>query len=82
MSARPRIRGDHGTAAPMFLAGPMVRPGLLGNHPSLTDLDNGDLKFNLDFRSVYAGLLQDWLKADDREILKGSFRPARVVSSR
>lgn len=72
---------DHGTAAPMFLAGPMVRPGLLGEHPSLTDLDNGDLKFNLDFRSVYAGLLQDWLKADDREILKGSFRPAKVVTT-
>jgi len=73
---------DHGTAAPMFLAGPMVRPGLLGDHPSLSDLDNGDLKFNLDFRSVYAGLLQDWLKADDRQILRGSFRPARVVASK
>lgn len=71
---------DHGTAAPMFLAGPMVRPGLIGDHPSLTDLDNGDLKFKVDFRSVYAGMLQDWLKADDRQILKGTFRPARVVA--
>ncbi|MFM9958646.1 MAG: DUF1501 domain-containing protein [Phycisphaerales bacterium] len=70
---------DHGTAAPMFLAGPMVRPGVLGNHPSLTDLDNGDLKFTADFRSVYAGILQQWLRADPEKVLEGRFAAAKVV---
>jgi uncharacterized protein (DUF1501 family) len=71
---------DHGTAAPMFLMGPMVRPGILGDHPSLTDLDNGDLKFNVDFRSVYSAILEDWLKADSKKILKGEFRPAKIFN--
>lgn len=70
---------DHGTAAPMFLAGPMVRPGVLGKHPSLTDLDNGDLKYTSDFRSVYAGILQQWLKADAEKILDGRYQAAKLV---
>ncbi len=70
---------DHGTAAPMFLAGPMVRPGLLGKHPSLTDLDDGDLKFTTDFRAVYAGILQHWLSADPRQILPASVRPMEIL---
>jgi uncharacterized protein (DUF1501 family) len=70
---------DHGTAAPMFLFGPMVKPGLLGEHPSLTDLDDGDLKYTTDFRSVYAGILEQWLKADPKEILEGSFRAMGVI---
>jgi uncharacterized protein (DUF1501 family) len=67
---------DHGTAAPVFLAGPMVRPGLIGDHPSLTDLDDGDLKHQLDFRSVYAGILKDWLQAKPEDVLGRTFRPA------
>lgn len=70
---------DHGTAAPMLLAGPMVRPGVLGRHPSLTDLDQGDLKYTLDFRSVYAAILEDWLKADSKAVLGSTFRPAKVI---
>jgi len=70
---------DHGTAAPMFLVGPMVRPGVIGQHPSLRDLDDGDLKHTLDFRSVYAGLLEGWMKADSKVILEGSYRPLPVV---
>jgi uncharacterized protein (DUF1501 family) len=70
---------DHGTAAPMFFFGPMVRRGVIGEHPSLRDLDSGDLKFRVDFRSVYAGVLKQWLQADDRAILKGSYRAAEVV---
>lgn len=72
---------DHGTAAPMFLAGPMVRSGLLGTYPSLTDLDEGDLKFTTDFRCVYAGILEQWLKADSKKILQGNFRPVDVVAA-
>ena len=64
---------DHGTAAPMFLVGPNIRPGVWGNHPSLTDLDQGDLKFGVDFRSVYASLLEDWIKAPSEKVLRGKF---------
>lgn len=70
---------DHGTAAPMFLCGPMVRAGIHGDHPSLKDLDSGDLKFHTDFRTVYAAVLEHWLNADARAILNGSFRPAKVL---
>jgi uncharacterized protein (DUF1501 family) len=67
---------DHGTAAPMFVFGTPVRGGIYGDHPSLRaqDLDNGDLKFHTDFRSVYASILARWLKADDAQILGGSFK--------
>ncbi len=70
---------DHGTAAPMFLFGPMVQPGVLNPHPSLTDLDSGDLRYTVDFREVYAGILSGWLKADARKVLEGSYRAAPVL---
>lgn len=52
---------DHGTAGPVFLAGPNVRAGLHGEMPSLSDLENGDLRFATDFRQVYAAVLDQWL---------------------
>jgi uncharacterized protein (DUF1501 family) len=52
---------DHGAAAPVFLVGPVAKAGLVGAHPSLDDLDDGDLKFHTDFRRVYATLAGDWL---------------------
>jgi len=70
---------DHGTAAPMMLMGEMLRPGLLGTHPSLQDLDRGDLKFNVDFRSVYASILEDWMGAPSEKILGGRFRKAQLI---
>ena len=70
---------DHGTAAPMFLFGPMVRPGVHGRHPSMTDLDGGDLKYNTDFRTVYAAVLEKWLSGDTRAVLGQRFRPADVL---
>ncbi|GAB3869355.1 DUF1501 domain-containing protein [Dactylosporangium cerinum] len=60
---------DHGTASNMFLLGSPVRGGLYGEQPSLSDLDNGDLKFTTDFRSVYATLLRDVLDADPQQVL-------------
>jgi uncharacterized protein (DUF1501 family) len=60
---------DHGTAAPMFLLGSPVKPGLYGRQPSLTDLDRGDLRFSTDFRSVYATVLEKWLGADSTRVL-------------
>lgn len=67
---------DHGTAAPLFVIGNPVRGGLYGEQPSLaaTDLDPaGNMKFKVDFRSVYATLLDRWLGVDSRSILGGSF---------
>lgn len=64
---------DHGAAGLMFVAGGATRGGLHGVHPSLTDLDRGDLKFTVDFRSVYATALGDWLGADAKKILGRDF---------
>ena len=64
---------DHGTAAPMFLFGKSLKGGLYGNQPSLTDLTDGDLKHAVDFRSVYATVLDRWLGADPAKILGHSF---------
>ena len=71
---------DHGTAAPMYFVGDMVRPGLLGDHPSLSDLDQGDLKFNVDFRSVYSTLIEDWMGANAKQVLRGTYRKARLLA--
>ncbi len=70
---------DHGTAAPMFLFGPMVNAGVLGSHPALNDLDQGDLKFRIDFRAVYAGILEQWMKADSKTVLGETFRPIEAI---
>jgi uncharacterized protein (DUF1501 family) len=55
---------DHGTAGPVFVAGAPVKGGFYGDEPSLTDLDNGDLKPTTDFRDVYHELLSQTLQAD------------------
>ncbi|MDQ6670008.1 MAG: DUF1501 domain-containing protein, partial [Chloroflexota bacterium] len=71
---------DHGTAEPMFIIGNKVQGGMYGTYPSLADLDNnGDLKFNADFRSVYAGILRDVVGADPGPILAGSYDPLAVI---
>lgn len=59
---------DHGTAAPMFIIGGNNKGTILGNNPNLTDLDNGDLKHQIDFRSVYASLLQQKMGFDYSKI--------------
>ena len=64
---------DHGAAAPMFVLGGKVKPGMYGKHPSLTDLDHGDLKFNTDFRSVYGTVLEKWLGAPSQLVLGRKF---------
>jgi uncharacterized protein (DUF1501 family) len=64
---------DHGTAAPMFLLGGGIRPGIVGATPSLTDLDAGDLKHTVDFRSVYATLLEKCLRAPSAKVLGRQF---------
>ncbi len=65
---------DHGTAAPMFILGNGVNKGFYGEPPSLTSLDNvGNLKYTIDFRSVYATVLDRWLGASSKDVLGGSF---------
>jgi uncharacterized protein (DUF1501 family) len=60
---------DHGTAGPVFLLGDRVQGGFHGEQPSLTDLDDDDLKSTTDFRDIYANLLSGVLGADPAEIL-------------
>jgi uncharacterized protein (DUF1501 family) len=71
---------DHGAAGPVFLAGPSVHNGLIGEHPSLSDLDQGDLKMAIDFRQVYATLLDQWLGIESRQILAGEFQPLPLLN--
>ncbi|NOX58395.1 MAG: DUF1501 domain-containing protein, partial [Planctomycetes bacterium] len=73
---------DHGAAAPMFVLGGKINPGLHGTMPDLTKLDNGDLRFTTDFRSVYATMLEKWLKVDPARILGGAFPPLDLIRSR
>jgi uncharacterized protein (DUF1501 family) len=70
---------DHGAAAPMFVLGGAIKPGLFGKYPSLTDLDHGDLKFNADFRSVYGTVLDRWLKAPSQTVLGRKFSSLAIV---
>lgn len=59
---------DHGTAAPMFIIGGNNKGTVLGNNPDLSNLDNGDLKYETDFRSVYASLLKEKMNFDYSKI--------------
>jgi uncharacterized protein (DUF1501 family) len=55
---------DHGTAGPVLVVGSPVKGGFYGDQPSLTDLDDGDLKVNTDFRDVYHTLLTHTVSTD------------------
>ncbi len=72
---------DHGTAGPMFIMGEKVKGGFYGEHPSLTDLDNGNLKVTTDFRRVYATMIKEWLGFDDTEtILNGDYETFKAFA--
>jgi uncharacterized protein (DUF1501 family) len=72
---------DHGAAAPMFIIGGKVKAGLLSQYPSLApgDLFQGDLRYNLDFRSVYATVLENWLKTPSAPVLGRKFPLLELV---
>jgi uncharacterized protein (DUF1501 family) len=72
---------DHGAAGPVFLAGPGVLAGLQGDYPSLSDLDDGDLKPTVDFRRVYATALETWLGLPSEGPLGGKFAPLPLLKS-
>jgi uncharacterized protein (DUF1501 family) len=73
---------DHGAAAPMFVIGNKIKAGLLGEYPSLApaDLFQGDLKYQVDFRRVYAGVLEGWLKTKSSTVLGQSFKPLDLLA--
>jgi uncharacterized protein (DUF1501 family) len=66
---------DHGTSGPVLLAGAGVKAGMVGTMPSLIDLDptHGDLRVGVDFRHVYATVLEDWLGLPAQAALGGTF---------
>lgn len=71
---------DHGEAAPVFLIGGGVKGGLYGTHPSMDSLDNGDIKFTTDFRSVYATVIEKWFGRPSTGIIAGTFPPLAMLS--
>lgn len=64
---------DHGAASCLFVVGAKLKGGLFGQYPALNKLDDGDLIFNTDFRSVYATLLGDWLSCPAEKVLGEKF---------
>ncbi len=70
----------HGVSAPIFMAGGKLKSGLIGSHPSLTDLDNGAMKFHTDFRCVYATVLDRWLGFESRVILDKQYELLDILN--
>ena len=70
---------DHGTAEPVFLLGQPVKAGLHGSYPNRTNLEDGDPIHGVDFRRVYATLLDQWLGIPHRDILGADFEPMPVL---
>ncbi len=71
---------DHGVAGPVFLYGTPVAGGVIGDHPSLTDLDKGDLKPATDFRTIYAGIAHDWMKVGPATVIGEEFKPLSFLA--
>jgi uncharacterized protein (DUF1501 family) len=71
---------DHGAGSALFLAGGKLRSRVVGAHPSLSNLDDGDLKFHTDFRSVYATVLEDWLGCPSEGVLGDRFTKLPLFS--
>jgi uncharacterized protein (DUF1501 family) len=70
---------DHGSGSCLFVAGNKVAGGLVGKHPSLSDLTDGDLRYHTDFRRVYASLLDDWLGVESRGVLGDRFEKLPLI---
>lgn len=62
---------DHGTAAPHLVMGGRVQGGLYGAQPSLTDLEGGDLRYAVDYRSLYSTVCRDWWGVPDAFLGEG-----------
>lgn len=73
---------DHGAASQMFFVGEAVQAGAVGKHPSLTELDRGDLKHHTDFRRLYATVLDQWLGVPSEKILDKHYEPVGFLKPR
>jgi len=74
---------DHGAAGVAFAVGEHVKGGVYGTYPSLAPADQeqgGNLKFNLDFRSVYSTILEDWFQLDAEPIVGGNFERVKFLA--
>jgi len=69
---------DHGAAAPVFFIGGRLKEPLVGRPPRLDDLDNGALRYDIDFRRLYATVLDEWLGFDSNKVLGGQFEPLDI----
>ena len=70
---------DHGTAGPMLVAGAGVKGGLFGEHPSLTELDKGDLTHTTDFRSVYGAMVEGCFGVRASDVLGAEYPRLALV---
>jgi len=70
---------DHGAAAPVLLVGKAVSGGVYGEHASLTSLDEGDLKYAIDYRQIYASILDKWFGLDPHEVLGKNFEEINLL---
>lgn len=70
---------DHGAAAPMFVVGSRVKGGVYGPIPDLADLQDGDIRFKIDFRQVYATALDQWMGGDSTVVLGKKFDHVDVI---
>jgi len=81
VSENGRHGTGHGIAAPTFLVGGKLKGGLVGAHPSLSDLDEDAMKLSIDFRRVYATALERWLGLDSEAVLGGVFEPLDIFTT-
>ncbi|MGA8327094.1 MAG: DUF1501 domain-containing protein [Candidatus Cybelea sp.] len=64
---------DHGEASPLFLIGGAVKGGLYGTPPNLATTNMGNVRYTVDFRNVYATVLERWLGRSSASVLNGEF---------
>jgi uncharacterized protein (DUF1501 family) len=75
---------DHGTSEPVFIFGSNVKGGLFGNNPNLSDLVNGNLKMQYDFRQVYTSVMSQWFGIDQKElttVIPSTFTPLNLFQT-
>jgi uncharacterized protein (DUF1501 family) len=73
---------DHGAAGAVFAIGPQVKGGFYGDYPKIRaeELVNGDLAYNVDFRSLYSTVIEDWFSLDSIPLLNGNFSKSNFIS--
>lgn len=71
---------DHGTANNLYLiGGKLKKPGFFNEAPNLSTLDNGDLIYSVDFRKIYASILEKWMNVDSKNVLTKKFQPLNLI---